>query len=220
MNHQPIKLAAADYPESLRNRLGSEPISPLWTLGNLALLEHKLFGWVCSARCPGEVILKTYDLARALRDAGVAVVGGFHSPMEKESLDFLLRGAQPIIICPGRGVEGMRIPLPWRAAINEGRLLLLSPFPPNQRRKTSELAEERNRLVLRIADVAFVAHAAPGGKTEALSRWAADINKPLLTFGCKENEFLIRIGATPIDIGDISKSGVFQPPSSLRKEPS
>lgn len=213
MSLQVIQLAAADHPESLRNRLGPDPISPLWSLGNLALLEHRLFGWVCSARCPGEVILKTYDLARALRDAGVAVVGGFHSPMEKESLDFLLRGTQPIVICPARSLDGMRVPVPWRAPVDEGRLLILSPFPPKQRRKTSELAEERNRLVLQIADVIFVAHAAPGGKTEELSRWAATLGKPMLTFGCKENESLIQLGAAPIEIKDLSTNGFLQPPN-------
>lgn len=44
----------------------------------------------CSIKCPGNVILKTYDLAGALCDAGVPVIGGFHAPMEKECLDILL----------------------------------------------------------------------------------------------------------------------------------
>jgi hypothetical protein len=34
--------------------------------------------------------LKTYDLARDLRDADVPVIGGFHTPMEKECLRLLL----------------------------------------------------------------------------------------------------------------------------------
>jgi len=32
--------------------------------------------------------LRTYDLARALRDAGVPVISGFHSPIEKVALLF------------------------------------------------------------------------------------------------------------------------------------
>ena len=67
---------------------------------SLKILERRLLGLFCSTKCPGDAILQTYDLVRALRDAGVAVIGGFHSPMEKECLDLLLRGNQPIVICP------------------------------------------------------------------------------------------------------------------------
>jgi hypothetical protein len=54
-----------------------------------------------------------------LRGAGIPIIGGFHSPMEKECLDLLLRGQQPIVICPARSIQGMRIcgfpqPGDWR----------------------------------------------------------------------------------------------------------
>jgi predicted Rossmann fold nucleotide-binding protein DprA/Smf involved in DNA uptake len=211
MSLQVNQLVGAEYPSSLQRRLGDDLVSPIWSLGNLALLDHQLFGWICSARCPGEVILKTYDLARALRDIEVAVIGGFHSPMEKESLDFLLRGTQPVIVCPARSLDGMRVPVVWRKPLEEGRLLLLSPFQSTQRRKTADLAQERNRLVLRLADLIFVAHAAPGGKTEALSQWAATLEKPMMTFGCKGNEPLMKLGATPIQVTGLSKAELFSP---------
>jgi hypothetical protein len=38
------------------------------------------------------MIVQAYDMAVALRDARVALIGGFHSPMEKECLRLLLRG--------------------------------------------------------------------------------------------------------------------------------
>ena len=37
--------------------------------GNLSLLDEPLTALFCSNRCPGDLILKTYDLARAMRDA-------------------------------------------------------------------------------------------------------------------------------------------------------
>lgn len=48
----------------------------------------------CSVRsnCLGDVILKTLDLMCELRDADAYVVSGFHSPMERECLNILLRG--------------------------------------------------------------------------------------------------------------------------------
>ena len=70
---------------------------------NLSLLDEQLIAMFCSNRCPGgDLILKTYDLARAIRDAGVAVIGGFRTPMERECLRLLLRGEQPVVVCPPR----------------------------------------------------------------------------------------------------------------------
>lgn len=44
-------------------------------VGNLGLLDEPLTALFCSQRCPGDLILKTYDLARAMRDAGVSMDG-------------------------------------------------------------------------------------------------------------------------------------------------
>ena len=108
-------------------------------LGNLRLLDEPLTALFCSNRCPGDLILKTYDIARAMRDAGVPVIGGFQTPMEKECLRLLLRGEQPVVVCPSRGINNMRIPRDWRPALDDGRLLVLSPFPATARRPTAEL---------------------------------------------------------------------------------
>ena len=163
-------------------------------LGNLRLLEEPLTALFCSNRCPGDLILKTYDLARAMRDAGVPVIGGFQTPMEKECLRLLLRGTQPIVVCPARGIHNMRVPRDWKAALDEGRLLILSPFPATVRRPTAELASQRNDLVASLASRVFIAHAAPGGKTEAFARKLAASGKPLLTLDSPANANLVDMG--------------------------
>ena len=61
-------------------------------------------------KCPGDLILQTYDLAQQLRDTGTTVIGGFHTPMERECLTILLRGAQPVIVCPARSIDNLRLP--------------------------------------------------------------------------------------------------------------
>ena len=83
-------------------------------MGDSTILDRKLLGFFCPVRCPGDVILKTYDLARALRSAEVTLIGGFQSPMEKEFLDLVLRGPSPVVVCPARGVGAMRIPKGWK----------------------------------------------------------------------------------------------------------
>ena len=170
-------------------------LSKVKSKGNLGLLDEELTALFCSNRCPGDLILKTYDLARVMRDAGVPVIGGFQTPMEKECLRLLLRGSQPVVVCPARGIENMRIPRDWRPALDEGRLLVLSPFPGTVRRPTAELAAQRNDLVADLASRVFIAHAAAGGKTETFAEELAAAGKPLLTLASPANENLVGMGA-------------------------
>jgi len=111
-------LAEADprYPMILRLRLGNGAPRRLAVVGNLDLITVQGTALFCSARVPGEAILQAHDTASRLRDQGVTVISGFHSPIEKECLGILLRGKQPIIICPARAIEGMRMPAVCRTA--------------------------------------------------------------------------------------------------------
>ena len=152
-------------------------------------------------RCPGDLILRTYDLAQLLREQGVAVIGGFHSPMEQECLRILLRGRQPVVVCPARSIEGMRVPAAWRGPLAGGRLLLVSPFEGKEKRVTAELAARRNRFVAALAERVFISYAEPGGRMEALAREVVGWRKPLFTFGGAENEALLRLGARAVTDG-------------------
>jgi len=131
------------------------------------------------------------------------VISGFHSPMEKECLEFLLRGEQPIVICPARGIEGMRLPMKWRKGISENRLLLLSPFEPGQRRPSQALTVIRNRFVAMIADsTTMAAYANRGSKTEQLCLELLETGKCLYTLAMTENTELMEKGAIGIAAGE------------------
>lgn len=91
----------------LTNSEGPVVSSEAAHLGNVRLLEDPLAALFRSSRCPGDVVLKVYDFARTLRDA---IIGGFQTPMEKECLRLLLRGSQPVVVCPARGIGRIRIP--------------------------------------------------------------------------------------------------------------
>lgn len=157
------------YPARLLQRLGPDAPPELTALGNLGLLSRPMTALFCSARCPGKLILRTYDQAAQWRDAGHCVVSGFHSPVEKECLRILLRGEPPIIICPARGLP-KRIPPDWKKPLADGRLLILSIFPNTESRITADLAARRNELVAALADQVFVAYATPGGRLETSLR--------------------------------------------------
>lgn len=187
-----------EYPVSVRRFFSKRP-PDITMMGNPDLLRARPLAIFCSIRCPGDVILKLYDLVRALRDAGIPVIGGFHTPMEKECLDLLLRGKQPIIICPARGIEGMQVPKNLKPGFDAGRVLVVSPFPAKSRRITSDLAERRNLFIAALAREIFVAHAAPGGLTEKVCRELSSTGKILLTFKSPENTNLSTIGARAVN---------------------
>jgi predicted Rossmann fold nucleotide-binding protein DprA/Smf involved in DNA uptake len=158
------------YPAQLRERLQKIAPTQLTALGNLDLLSLPKTALFCSVRCPGDAILAAYDKAAFWRDAGRCVISGFHSPIEKECLQILLRGAQPIIVCPARSLENMRVPGDWKAPLAAGRLLILSPFISSQRRVTADLAVLRNEFVAALADEAWFAHITPGGNADRLAQ--------------------------------------------------
>ncbi len=174
----------ARWPRSLNERLGGSAPSALQTIGPVALLAARKTALFCSARTPGDAILRAHDTARRMRDESVTVMSGFHSPIEKDCLRILLRGTQPIIVCPARAIEGMRIPPECRAAFEADRLLFLSPFIEQPERVTQGSAMRRNELVGALADEVFIAHIAPGGETERiaelLARWRVPVMRSSL----------------------------------------
>src|ERR1017187_4009185 len=162
---KPIPLNATDARYPARLVAGTMP--QLSAFGNLNLFALPKTALFCSARCPGHVILPAYDQAAKWRDAGRCVISGFHSSVEKECLRILLRGSQPIIICPARSLP-QRVPPEWKKPLADGRLLLLSCFPFGPHRPTAETACRRNAFVAALATDTTVLHATPGGHLERL----------------------------------------------------
>lgn len=168
------------------------------------MAQGSLTALFCSSRCPGDLILQAYDAAQALRDAGIAVIGGFHTSVEADCLEILLRGTQPVVVCPARGIGRMRVKPGWREPLAEGRLLLLSPFDDAQMRITKKLAEQRNRFVVDRAAALLVVHANPGGRTEAAARRALAQSKPVLTLPSPHNAHLVTLGAQPVSVPNLA----------------
>jgi predicted Rossmann fold nucleotide-binding protein DprA/Smf involved in DNA uptake len=119
--------------------------------------------------------------------------------MEQECLNILLRGKQPVIVCPARGIENMRLKAEYKTPLAESRLLFLSPFPEKEKRITADLALARNRFVAALADEIFVAHTAEGGKIEAFCCKLAARGKSLTTLESRANANLIALGARPVN---------------------
>ena len=100
------------------------------------------------------------------------MISGFHSPLEQQCLDILLRGKQPVVMALARGLGALRLPAPHRKALDDGRLTIISPYPATVKRATADLAQQRNRLVAAFADDFVFASISPGG---SLSRLAEEV---------------------------------------------
>ena len=163
-----IRQESPVYPQALLAGLGSDAPAELWAAGPLQPLDQPKIGFFCSSQCPGSIVLTTFDAITKMRDEGQILTGGFHSVMEWECLGILLRGRQPVIWVPARSIVGMHLKPELLPAFDAGRLLILSPFPPKDKRITATLAEARNRFVGALADRVFVPHAAPNSRTLAI----------------------------------------------------
>jgi hypothetical protein len=189
-------------PQTLLAGFGSGAPAESWAAGPIALLDLPKTAFFCSSQCPGSVVLKTFDAITRMRDEGQVLIGGFHSVMEWECLGILLRGRQPVIWVPARSIVGMHLKPELVPAFEAGQLLILSPFPPNEKRITAALAEERNRFVAALADRVFVPHAASGSKTLAHIQQLALSGKQIFTIKDSLNAPLFDMGAVSIEESD------------------
>jgi len=199
-SHRLRYICAVDcgFPEGILVHLTNEAPETVAVLGNHDILQDRKLAIFCSSRCPGGLILQTYELIQNLRQSAVTVISGFHSPIEQECLTLLLRSPRPIMYCVARALDGMRIPREHRGPLEEGRLVFLSPFLEKPRRATTETAFYRNRFTAALADVVLVLHAESGGKTEHLCREVLSWGKPLFTLSSDHNQNLIALGARAV----------------------
>ena len=90
-------------------------------------------------------------------------------------------------------------PAPLRHALAAQRLLLVSPFPASVRRQSAATALMRHRLCALHADGVLIAHAAPGGKVEALALELLAAGKQVYTLDHPANVILAARGAVIYD---------------------
>lgn len=186
--------SSADYPQRL---LSPQALvsQDLCVLGNVRLLHESALGILSSRRLPGRLIREAHDWAETMKLSGRVIAGGFHSPMERECLNILLRGRTRLVICPARGIARMRVPVNWKPWICTGRLAIVSSIEPGLRRSTEVLAARRNALVASLVDTLLIVHASVGSATERLAADLVRHGKRIVTFGGPENDRLLRLGA-------------------------
>ena len=136
-------------------------------LGNKEILNKYKVGFLCSRKVPADIILKTYDWAIEQRDKGICVVSGFHSKIEKDVFHYLAKGKQPIILVLARSMH-KRVPNELKELLDDGRLLIISPFEENVNRITEQTAFIRNKYIMNISNELKIPFVSKGGLLDKL----------------------------------------------------
>ncbi len=170
---QIISRSDAAYPSRLTARLGADAPPLIYIIGSAVPISGKLTAFLCSKEAPGATILKAFDQVAAWRDAGRCVISGFHSPLEQQALEILLRGKQPVMMVLARGLRKLRLPAGQKKALADGRLTIVSPFLATEKRATANLARQRNRFVAALADEVVFAFVSQGGSLSRLDEEVA-----------------------------------------------
>lgn len=149
------------------------------TLGNGELLKLHKVAFLCSRNCPADVRARSCQWAKRQCDNGVCVISGFHSAIEREVLDHLLEGTQPIIVALAKGISN-RLEAKLLQGVDAGRLLIVTRYAESVTHACEDSCFHRNRLMMEMADETVVAYAAPGGKLERLCRENAGLKVSML----------------------------------------
>ena len=122
------------------------------TFGNTELLKMRKVGFLASRKISSISILPTLDWATEVsKREDIAVVSGFHSKMERNVLEILLKGQCGIIIVLARGMY-RKLPIQYEEAMSQKRLLIISNEKDNVKRVSERTAHKRNEYVREIAD--------------------------------------------------------------------
>jgi Zn ribbon nucleic-acid-binding protein len=136
--------------------------------GNNEILKLNTTAFICSQKCPAEIVLKSYDWAKEQREKGNCIICGNHSQIEKDVFEILLKGKQPLILVLPRSLKKR-----WESeilkAVNQNWLLVISPFDDNSNsRITRENAIKKNETIISLGNKIVFGYKTKNGQLEKL----------------------------------------------------
>lgn len=147
------------------------------SLGNISLLDCKKIGYFASSKIASLSVLPTLDWAAEVASrVDVAIVSGYHSKMEREVLDFLLRGRCGIICILARSIY-KKVPSKFQEAYNAGRVLFISPYKTSATMTSRHLCHQRNEYVASISDELVFSSLSPESSLASLIASSKPITK-------------------------------------------
>ena len=120
--------------------------------GNKDLLDRPLVAFFASRNATPHDAQLARQWAESICKTDKVVISGFHSPLEKEILNYLLERQHPVIIALGRALY-KRIPDHLKSHFDEGRVLFVS-FRDYSRHSWNS-AHIRNWSVAKLAEEVY-----------------------------------------------------------------
>jgi predicted Rossmann fold nucleotide-binding protein DprA/Smf involved in DNA uptake len=93
--------------------------------GNKDLLDRELVAFFASRKATPHDTQLALQWAESICQTDKVVISGFHSPLEKEILNYLLERRHPVIFALGRALY-KKVPPHLQSPFDEGRLLFVS----------------------------------------------------------------------------------------------
>ena len=122
------------------------------TKGNTDLLQCRKIGYFASGTRTSLSVLPTLDWATEVaKREELVIVSGFHSKMEREVLDILLKGRCGIICVLARPIY-KSVPEKFRDVFKQGRLLFISHNNSKSTMTSRQICQQRNEYVASVAD--------------------------------------------------------------------
>ena len=117
--------------------------------GNKDLLDRRLVAFFASRKATPHDAQLALQWAESICQTDKVVISGFHAPLEKEILNYLLERHHPVIFALGRALY-KKIPPHLQSAFDEGNMLFIS-FRSYTRHSWNS-AQIRNWAVANLAE--------------------------------------------------------------------
>ena len=122
------------------------------TLGNLELFDRHKIGFLAGSKTQALSVLPTYDWAKEIASREeISIISGFQSPLEKDVLDFLLKGKCGIIYVMAKRLY-RRIPEKLKSAFDSHRIIFISISRANVLRAGKAQNIVRNNFIVETCD--------------------------------------------------------------------
>lgn len=138
-------------------------------LGNLDLLRLEKTAFLSSAIKTSGAIENVEKWLETVDFNNACIISGFQSEVERLVLERLLKTKAKIIFVMAKRMFSS-YPQKYKEAVNDGRMLIISPYDTIDSVVTKEAAKKRNIYVINHAQNIVVGSVTPNGMLEALLR--------------------------------------------------
>ncbi len=228
-----------NYPKRLIERLGGDSPDTIYFWGPLDFLNRFTLGVISADSITGAALWATNQLLFTIREYDLNLIGGWHSVMETEIFRLgLFRKNMTVTLftAKGLGSETFESFLETRfyppmhefpereeyfRRAKDGKLLMLSVSPPEEKRMTRKNIILRNWIACLLSDVVFVPFAEKGTKTLAMAKRVLAAKIPIFTTDHNDNKALHQLGIPGLSqksVGDYLGSFGAQRANTIKEE--